>query len=122
VRNLVGFSIFGNLTEKNPAADLIRAVEDGKVDVAIAWGPLAGYFGQHATLPLDMTPVADDPEHPDLPFHFDIGIGVRTADTALRQTLDGELARRRPQIDQILRAFGIPQLPVPNEVARSTED
>ena len=122
VGNLVGFSIFGNLAEKNPAADLIRAVEDGKVDVAIAWGPLAGYFGRHVTLPLDMTPVTDDPEHPDLPFHFDIGIGVRTADTALRQTLDGELARRRPKIDQILRSFGIPQLPVPNEVARSTED
>jgi mxaJ protein len=122
VRNLVGFSIFGNLTEKNPAADLIRAVEDGKVDVAIAWGPLAGYFGQHSTVPLDMTPVLDDPEHPDLPFHFDIGIGVRSADTALRQTLDGELIRQRPKIDHILRTFGIPQLNVPNEVARSTED
>ena len=122
VRNLVGFSIFGNLTEKNPAADLIRAVEDDKVDVAIAWGPLAGYFGQHSAVPLDISPVMDDPEHPDLPFHFDIGIGVRNADTALRQTLDRELVRRRPEIDQILRAFGIPQLPVPNEVARSTED
>ena len=44
VRNLVGFSIFGNLNEKNPPADLIKSVEDGKVDVAVAWGPLAGYF------------------------------------------------------------------------------
>ncbi|KAA6457582.1 quinoprotein dehydrogenase-associated putative ABC transporter substrate-binding protein [Acidobacteria bacterium AB60] len=46
VKNLVGYSIFGNLTEKDPPADVIRALEDGKVDVAIVWGPLGGYFAQ----------------------------------------------------------------------------
>lgn len=122
VRNLVGFSIFGHLNEKDPPGDLIKAVEDHEVDLAIAWGPLAGYFGQHSAVPLDITPMLDDPDHPDLPFHFDIGIGVREGDTALRQTLDGELARRRRQIEQILRAYGIPQLAMPTELARSTED
>jgi mxaJ protein len=122
VHNLVGFSIFGHLDETNPAANLIKAVEDRQVDVAIAWGPLAGYFSNHSHVPLQITPIPDDPAEPDLPFHFDIGIGVRKGDTRLQETLNAEVVRLRPQIQQILRNYGIPQLTLPNEAARFTED
>ena len=122
VRNLVGFSIFGNLNEKDPPADLIKAVEDGKVDVAIGWGPLAGYFSRKSAVPLDIAPLDFDHANPSLPFHFDIGIGVRKQDTALKNALDAELTRRHKEIEAILQQFGIPQLPYANQVARSAED
>ena len=109
VRNLVGFSIFGNLNEKDPPADLIKAVEDGKVDVAVAWGPLAGYFTRHSTVPLEITPIEGDPKLPRLPFHFDIAIGVRPGDQVLKNSLDAELVRRHAAIRQILNSYGIPQ-------------
>jgi quinoprotein dehydrogenase-associated probable ABC transporter substrate-binding protein len=120
VRNLVGFSIFGNLSEKNPAADLIKAVEDKQVDVAVAWGPLAGYMARHSTVALDITPVESDPEHPDLPFSFNIAIGVRKGDTALKARLDAELVRRHAEIEQILRSYGIPQVSLSSQAALST--
>lgn len=110
VRNLVGYSIFGNLAEANPSADLIAAVSKKDVDVAIAWGPLAGYFTQHSAVPLDITPINGDPTHPNLPLTFDIGIGVREGDAELKQRLDAELIRRHSEIEQILRSYGIPQL------------
>ena len=122
VHNLVGFSIFGNLYEQNPPSDLIKAVEDGKVDVAVAWGPLAGYYSLRASVPLDITPISDDPTNPNLPFHFDIGIGVREGDDSLKKVLDGELNRRQKDIHQILSSYGIPQLALTNQIARSTED
>lgn len=122
VRNLVGFSIFGHLDETNPSADLIKAVENRRVDLAIAWGPLAGYFSKHSTVPLVITPIPDDTSEPALPFHFDIGIGVRRSDTALEQRLNTELIHLRPQIERILRRYGIPELTLPTEAARSTED
>lgn len=122
VHNLVGFSIFGNLNEKNPPADLIKAVEDGRVDLAIAWGPLAGYFSRKSPVPLDISSIDDDPANPALPFHYDIGIGVRGHDTALRKTLDDELRLRSKEIDQILQQYGIPQHAITNQVARSSED
>jgi quinoprotein dehydrogenase-associated probable ABC transporter substrate-binding protein len=109
VRNLVGFSIFGNLNEKNPPADLIKAVAHGKVDIAVAWGPLAGYFMRQSRVPLEITPIDGDPTLPNLPFHFDIAIGVREGDHALKQSLDAELARRRATIHKILDSYGIPQ-------------
>jgi quinoprotein dehydrogenase-associated probable ABC transporter substrate-binding protein len=109
VRNLVGFNIFGTLYETNPAADLINAVSDKKVDVAVVWGPLAGYFTQHSEVPLDITPIADDSLNPSLPLSFDIGMGVRKGNTQLQKQLDAELIRRKTEIDQILRTYGIPE-------------
>jgi mxaJ protein len=119
VKNLVGFSIFGNLNETNPASDVIRALADGKVDVAIVWGPLGGYYSRQSTVPLEVTPLPEDPKDSDLPFHFDIAIGVRAHDDALRNALDQELARRRPEIEAILRSFGVPQVGLPAEEAKS---
>ena len=47
VSNLVGYNIFGsNLDETNPSSDLIKAVEKGDIDLALAWGPIAGYFAR----------------------------------------------------------------------------
>jgi len=109
VRNLVGYSIFGNLAEANPSADLIAAVIKKDVDVAVVWGPLAGHFAQHAKIPLDLTPIEKDPAHPDLPLTFDICLGVRKGDVALRDRLNTELTRRHAEIERILVSYGLPR-------------
>lgn len=109
VHNLVGYSIFGNLNETTPAADVLRAVQAGKVDIAVVWGPLAGYFSRHSSVPLDVTPITGDRLYPNLPFQFEIAMGVRRGNTALQDTLNRELVRRHAQIEQILRAYGVPQ-------------
>ena len=110
VRNLVAYNIFQDLGEKDPSADLIEAVSNRTVDIAIAWGPVAGYFARQSAVPLDITPITGDTNNPTLPLTFDIAIGVRKGDTALRQRLDAELERRAPEIRQLLRSYGIPQL------------
>lgn len=110
VKNLVGYSIFGNLDEKNPSADLIRAVAKRDVDVAVVWGPLAGYFARRSAVPLVATPIDADAKNPSLPMVFGIGIGVRPGDAALRARLDEELERRQPEIQRLLTAYGIPQV------------
>jgi len=109
-RNVVGFSIFGNLTEKDPQADLLNAVVNGAIDVAIAWGPLAGYFAQHSAVPLTLTPLQEDSLDHKIPFHFDIGIGVRKGESALRDSLNAELQHRHKEIAQILESYGVPQI------------
>lgn len=110
VRNLTGYSIFGNLTETNPAADLLEAVCRKDVDVAVAWGPLAGYFARQSNIALDITPIEGDRTNPGLPMSFDIGVGVRSGDKDLKSRLDIELKRREPEIRALLRSYGIPQL------------
>lgn len=120
VRNLVGYSIFGNLAETNPSADLIQAVIQKNVDIAVVWGPLAGYFSRNSAVPLDLTPIDRDHANPTLPLSFDIGIGVRPGDDQLKQRLNAELRKRERDITRLLRSYGIPQLRLVN--GRSQEE
>jgi mxaJ protein len=120
VRNLVSYNIFGSLEEANPASRLIQAVARGDVDLAVVWGPIAGYFARDSAEALHVIPIDDDPQNPALSFAFDIGIGVRTSDRALKQQLDAELDKRRSEIDHLLQRYGIPQTGTP-AVARERQ-
>ena len=108
VTNLVGYPIYGDYSKPDPPADLLRAVARGDVDVAIVWGPIAGYFASRLGTPLQLTPVTPDVDPPALRFAFDIAAGVRHGDTATRTMLDRELARRRDDIHRLLGEYGIP--------------
>jgi len=115
ITNVVGYSIYGDYREPNPPARLIDAVASGEIDVAIAWGPLAGYFASREPAPLAVTPVAASTDPPALRFVFAIAMGVRKGDTAFRDELNQLIDRRRDQIKQILDDYGVPQIP---EIAR----
>ncbi len=108
IHNVVGYSIFGNLAKENPSANLIHAVAQGDVDVAIAWGPLAGYFAQHSTVPLQITPICAASVKTSLPVSFDISIGVRHDEGELREQLNQEITRRKNEIHELLLSYGVP--------------
>ena len=44
-----------------------------------------------------------------VPFEFDIAMGVRRGDRALRDELDAIIERRRADIDAILAAYSVPR-------------
>jgi mxaJ protein len=113
VRNVRGYSVLGDYREPNPPSRIIRAVANGEIDVGIAWGPLAGYFARRSAVPLRVTPVSPEVDVPYLPFVFDIGMGVRRGDNALRDSLDAVLTRRRPEIDRLLAEYGVPRADTP---------
>lgn len=106
--NVVGYRIFGDYSTPNPPAELIAAVARGDVDLAVAWGPLAGYFASRQPVALVLRPVHPEIDLPFLPFVFDISLGVRRDDDALREELDEVLVRRKDEIDSILRDYGVP--------------
>ena len=108
VRNVVGYSIYGNYAEASPPSALIAAVAQGTVDVAIAWGPLAGYYAAHARVPLDVSPVSPAMAGHGIPFSYAIAMGVRKGDTALLGVLQRELDRRHAAIRRILRDYHVP--------------
>lgn len=113
IENVRGYSIYGDYAEPNPPARLIEAVARGEVDVAIAWGPLAGYFAPKQSVPLAIVPVSPQIDLPFLPFVFDVSFGVRRGEDSLRAELDRVLRRRSADIEAILREYGVPLLPHP---------
>lgn len=108
VRNVVGYSIYGNYAEASPPSALVTAVAQGKVDVAIAWGPLAGYYAAHSRVPLDVSPVRTATAGHGIPFSYAIAMGVRKGDTTLLGVLQRELDRRHAAIRRILRDYHVP--------------
>jgi quinoprotein dehydrogenase-associated probable ABC transporter substrate-binding protein len=104
VDNVVGFSTF--YSKENPPSAIIDAVASGKIDVAIVWGPVAGYFAARQRVPLELTPIPA--EKGDLPFAFDIAMGVRKGSDALHARLEQLLERRRPEIAKLLADYAVP--------------
>ncbi len=111
VRNVAGYSIYGDYREPNPPARLVDAVARGEVDVAIVWGPLGGYFAARGSTPLRVTPVREASDGPGTPFVFAISMGLRPADSTLAHAVGAALVRRRREIDRILQDYAVPRLP-----------
>jgi mxaJ protein len=113
VRNVRGYSVLGDYSRPDPTRRIVRAVERGEVDVAVVWGPQAGYFARRSTVPLRVVPVSPEIDVPYLPFVFDIAMGVRHGETAFRDSLDAIIARRQHDIDRILADYGVPRADTP---------
>lgn len=99
------YSLFGNPDEANPPARLIEAVAHGDVDIAIAWGPLAGYFSKHSNL--ELTPVSPS-SYLGVPFTYSISAAVREGDTALRDSLNGIFRKECVSVRSLLAEYAFP--------------
>lgn len=110
VGNLVGFSTtyIGGM---NKPEDIIRAVADQKVDVAIVWGPIAGYYAKQIGADLELTPVLDDSVS-RIPFAYSMGMATRRREREFRDSLQKFLDTKAPEIRDLLQQFGIPLLPL----------
>jgi mxaJ protein len=109
IDNVRGYTLYGDYREPNPPARIVEAVAKGEVDVAVAWGPLAGYFAPRQRVALEVVPVSPQFDLPFLPFVYDISMGVRRGDAELLARLDGFIERRRPEIERLLDAYGVPR-------------
>ena len=108
--NIRSFSVYGDYRQPDPPARLIDAVARRDVDVAVAWGPLAGYFARRARVPLRLVTVPPAEAPPGAPMTFAIAMGVRQGDTVRRDRLQRVLDLRADRITKILREFGVPLL------------
>jgi mxaJ protein len=108
--NVHGYMVYGDYRDRTPQSAIVDAVARGDIDLAVAWGPTAGYFARHAATPMVLVPVQPWLDGPQSPMVFDISMGVRRDDRELRRELDAALARVAPAIARILAEFGVPTL------------
>src|SRR4051812_24976304 len=120
INNVVGYSVYGDYSQPNPPARIIEGVANGDVDVAIVWGPLAGYFAPRQKAKLELTPLTGKDRLSGMTFAFDIGAGIKTGNTKLRDEVNNILADREAEIDSILDRYGVPRLAMdrPEAVAK----
>lgn len=91
-----------------PGQDLINDLAAGKVDVAVMWGPIAGYLVKQTKTPLTVTPLLHEKDK--LHIEFRITMGLRHNEPKLKYLLNTELRKLKPQIDAILADYGVPMI------------
>lgn len=109
VSNVRGYMVYGDYAKPSPLSPIINAVATKEVDVAIVWGPVAGYFATRQATPLAIVPILFDPDDLTLKMTYDIAMAVRKSDLALASEINKALERRRGDIDAILDSFNIPR-------------
>jgi mxaJ protein len=118
VRNVVGYSVYGDYQTDSPPSAIVAAVARGDVDIAAAWGPMAGYFAARQPVPLDVVAVQPQVDARVLPQTFAIAMATRRRDTARHQRLEQFIDRRQHDIDAILAEYHVPRVDVAREGTR----
>jgi len=109
VVGLVGFPTF--FSEIHRPEDIVNAVTDKKIDVAIVWGPVAGYFAAKSSVPLVLNPILAD-SATGIPFSYPIAMAVARRNKVLRDSLQIFLDQNRGKVEGILRSYGVPLFPL----------
>ena len=100
-----------------PPSFLIDDLAKGEIDIAVAWGPIAGYFAKNNKVPMEVRLI---PEYQNANAitaakgkqYWNISIGVRKADKERMAMIDAALERNKDKIDKILDEYGVPHVPV----------
>ena len=94
--------------EAYPGEMIDKELAAGHIDIAFAWGPIAGYFAKHSKAPGMW--VLPFPLSPDIKFDYKIAMGVRFGEKEWRDRIAGLIAHDQKEIDAILLSYGVPLL------------
>ncbi|GFE81971.1 methanol oxidation protein [Steroidobacter agaridevorans] len=104
---------------ENPAHIIERDLNEKKIDVAILWGPMAGYLVQrHTASPSGSSrwhavPFLPDPQ---IRFDYEIAMGVRFGEKQWQGELDNWIGSHQARIDEILSSYRVPLLDASGKV------
>ena len=103
------FKIMSGDPDYYPGKLVQEDLASGDVDVAMLWGPIAGYFANRNP-DMPMTVIAMKSE-PGIVFDFSISMGVRFGEGQWKQQVEQLIEKDRGSIDQILADYHVPLLP-----------
>lgn len=100
---------------ETPTHEMVQDIIDRTIDVGFLWGPIAGYYRKHDTLPLTLVPLKSEPGAARMAYH--IAMGVRANEPEWRRRINAAILKRQVEITAILRDYGIPLLNEQGELA-----
>src|ERR1700758_2632489 len=92
----------------SPTHEMMDDLERGEIDVALLWGPIAGYYATKAKTPTAVVPLVKD--QGDTRMVYRIVMGVRHSDQNWKRDLNKLISENQDEIQAILRSYGVPLL------------
>ncbi|WP_062227105.1 substrate-binding domain-containing protein [Aureimonas frigidaquae] len=114
-----GYQLMVDTRIDNSAVDMMADLENGTIDAAVLWGPLAGYYARKSGDGYAVVPLLKEPRGPATVFR--ITMGVRPSDQEWKRTLNRVIAQNQDAIDKILLSYGIPLLDEHNQPIATPE-
>jgi quinoprotein dehydrogenase-associated probable ABC transporter substrate-binding protein len=110
---MVPYSALDGDPDVYPGKIIENELLEGKLDAAILWGPIAGYFAARAA-PIEVAVVPLRSE-PGIQFEFAMAAGVRFGERESRARLEDLMARTAPQTRALFAEYHVPIIEDPTE-------
>jgi quinoprotein dehydrogenase-associated probable ABC transporter substrate-binding protein len=114
--HVTSYSLAVDTRYDSPPRAMLQDLLDGKIDVALLWGPFAGYFIKREQLPLQAAFL--DGEEQRLDFH--IAMGVRANEPEWRRRINLAIQHHQAEITALLQDYGVPLLDEQNRPIPAT--
>jgi quinoprotein dehydrogenase-associated probable ABC transporter substrate-binding protein len=112
----VPYKIMNADPDQYPGQIIENDLAAGKLDVAIVWGPIAGYFARRVKNPeLTVVPMKSEP---GVKFDYEMAMGVRYGEREWKRQIEGLIDSKRPEIHAILKEYGVPIVDASYEASR----
>ena len=96
--------------KQKPWADATNDLVDGKINIAILWGPYAGYEAKKAKKPIKIIPLTKEETVSRGKLVYRFTMGIRRNEPEWEKTINNLIKDNQEEINQILRGYGIPLL------------
>jgi quinoprotein dehydrogenase-associated probable ABC transporter substrate-binding protein len=102
----VPYNILNADPQQYPGEIIVDDLASGKIDAAIVWGPIAGYFAKRLKTPvLTVVPLHSEP---GVRLDYQMAMGVRYGEREWKQQIEALIDSNKDEIAAILKDFGVP--------------
>lgn len=102
----VPYAIMSPNPQQYPGEIIEKDLAAGKIDVAIVWGPIAGFFAKRVTAPkLSVVPLRSEP---GVRFDFEMAMGVRYGEPQWKAQIESLIDSKQAEIRAILAEYNVP--------------
>lgn len=108
IGNAKSYTLVVDTRVENSPKAMMNDLDSGEIDVAVLWGPFAGYYAKQGKTPVTVVPLVKETAGPKEVYR--IGMGIRGADAEWKRTLNKLTAELQPEINDLLRSYGMPML------------
>lgn len=117
---MVAFVAMSGDPEAYPGEIIEKEIASGKLDAAIVWGPIAGYFASRSDdVEIVIIPLESEP---GIQFDFAISAGVRYGDRDRKRALEDLMDRTAESMQAVFAAYNVPLLDIGEVVVRDDDD
>jgi quinoprotein dehydrogenase-associated probable ABC transporter substrate-binding protein/PQQ-dependent catabolism-associated CXXCW motif protein len=87
--------------------EMVEDLAAGRIDVALLWGPIAGYWARQQSVPIELARLTSDR---GVRLDYRISMGIRQNEPDWKDEINGLIRELEPEITKILLSYGVPLL------------